>query len=196
MSHYPLSPLQEARWKLVQREPRFPWAASVTVALHGKLEPEAVRAALGELVRRHEILRTRFVCPAAGAEPVMTIEHVAQASFELHDWSRKSLVERELECRRLETALRTPYPLDGSAPLRAALARVNAEEHVLILAQSALAADWRSLWSLARELGATLAGTLDPEPPAQFADLAQWLRDTLDGADAPAGLDLWRSADL
>jgi len=196
MSQFPLSPLQAARWRLVQGEPRFPWAVSLTLALHGKLESEALRAALAELVQRHEILRTRFVQAAAGAAPAMTVERAGQASFESLDWSAKTLVERELECRRLEAALRVPYPLDGSAPLRAALARVSAEEHVLVLAQSSLAADWRSLWSVVRELTRALAGELEREPPVQFADLAQWLRDTLEGVDAAAGLEAWRDLDL
>ncbi len=196
MSHFSLSPVQEARWKLVQNEPRFPWGTSLTLALHGELEPEALRTALGELVKRHEILRTRFVCVDAGAAPAMMVERVGQASFEVLDWSKKTLVERELECRRLESVLRAPYPLDGSAPLRVALARVAPAEHVLVLTQSALAADWRSLWSLARELAAALAGELEHEPPVQFADLAQWLRDTLESADAPSGLEAWRALDL
>jgi len=195
MSGYRLAPLQLAHWRRLQAEPRFPWASSLTLGVHGALEAERLRAALAVLVQRHEILRTRFVCPAAGAAPEMTVERQGDASLELHDWRALGLVERERECRRLERALRASYPLDGAAVLRLAVARTGPEEHVLILAQSILAADWRSLWSLARELVAELAGQA-PEEPAQVADLAQWLSDVLEGEDAPAGRAAWQELDL
>jgi amino acid adenylation domain-containing protein len=196
MSPFPLSPLQESRWRLVQAEPHGPWSCSLTLELQGPLEPEAVRAALTRLVARHEILRTRFVRQAAAEAPGMEVEPAGAASLECLDWRSLTRVERELESRRLEQRLRAPYAMDGSAPLAAALARVTEAQHVLVLAQSALATDWRSLWSLARELVRSLAGDEEREAPAQFADLAQWLRDALEGDDAGAGRKAWQDLDL
>ncbi len=192
---FALAPLQEMRWRLGQSEPRFPWSVSLTLELTGALEPTALQTALDALVRRHEILRTRFVCSSDGAAPAMAVERQGRASFELLDWRALTRAERERECRRLEHALRATYPLDGATPLRAALARVAPGTHLLVLAQSALAADWRSLWSLALELMHALT---DPptETPVQFADLAQWLCDTLAGEDGPAGLAHWKRLDL
>ncbi|MSR62139.1 MAG: hypothetical protein EXS08_06820, partial [Planctomycetes bacterium] len=195
MSGYRLSPLQLAHWHRIQAEPRFPWASSLTLSVHGALDAQRLRAALAALVARHEILRTRFVCAAAGAAPEMTVEGQGDASLEFYDWSALSLVERERECRRLERGLRASYPLDGAAVLRVALARTATDEHVLILAQSILAADWRGLWSVARELVQELAGQR-AEDPAQVADLAQWLNDVLESEDAPAGRTTWAALDL
>jgi amino acid adenylation domain-containing protein len=196
MSAYPLSPLQLARWSLARREPRFPWSCSLTMALRGPLDAEALRAAFARAGQRHEILRTRFLQDSAASTPGMAVEARGQAVFELHDWSALGRVERERECRRLEQNLRSPYPLDGATPLSAALARIQTDEHVLVLAQSALAADWRSLWNLALELVGELAGERPDEAPVQFADLAQWLSETHLGEDGPAGLAHWRRVPL
>jgi amino acid adenylation domain-containing protein len=201
MERIPLSPLQEARWAQARREPRFPWSVSLTLALHGGPEPESVRTALAHLVRRHEILHTRFLPPVEGGEAAMALMPEARSCLEVHDWSALGLVERERECRRLEQALRAqdlpePAAEELQAPLRAALARVGATEHVLVLAQSALAADWRSLWSLARELARALVGQPDAEPPAPFEGIAGWLRDALEEEDAPDGLANWGRLDL
>ncbi len=194
MTSFVLSPSQAARWSLCQAEPEFPWSVSLTLALSGPLDPAALRAALQRLVQRHEILRTRFT--VADGAACMQVEPAGQASFELHDWSGKGRVERERECRRLEQALRASPVLDGATPLSVALARVEPEEHVLVLAQSALASDWRGLWNLASELVCILAGGPEDEAPVQFADLAQWLCDSLQGEDASAGVAFWRRQDL
>jgi amino acid adenylation domain-containing protein len=196
MGTYALSPEQLARWNARRVAPDFPWSVSLTLLIEGALEPEALRRELATAAARHEILRTRFVSAAAGAPPAMKIEADLGASLEVFDWSAKTLVERERECRALELTLRRPYPLDGAAPLRAALARVRPDSHVLVLAQDALAADWRSLHGLAKDLLRGLAGEPPADSPGQFADIAQWLRDALQSEDGAEGLAHWRALDL
>ena len=190
-----LSPLQVARWNLCQGEPGFPWSVSLTLELTGALDAAALRGTLARLVQRHEVLRTRWHT-GAGTEPRVSVAEDGRASFELHDWTRKSRVERERECRKLEHALRVACTLAGATPLCAALARYGTGAHVLVLAQSCLGADWRSLWNLAGELVRSLAGEASDEAPVQFSELAQWLRDALAGEEARAGLAHWERADL
>ena len=58
---FPLSFGQERLWFLQQLEPELSaYQISMTVRLHGELEPARLRQALQEIVRRHEILRTTF----------------------------------------------------------------------------------------------------------------------------------------
>ncbi|HEX6884918.1 MAG TPA: condensation domain-containing protein, partial [Planctomycetota bacterium] len=192
MSTRPLSPVQEARWHARQSAPGFPWSVSLAARLAGPLDPAALEAALARAVTRHEILRTRFVAGEGGAH--MRIEPATGVALARHDWSAQGLVEGERALRSLERELRGRAAGDGT-PLAAALARVAPEEHVLVLACSALAADWRALWVLARELTQDLAGALDPEPPVQFADLAQWLREASTGEDESAGRTAWSAFD-
>jgi amino acid adenylation domain-containing protein len=191
----PLSPVQDGRWRAHLGAPDFPWHVSLSVRVGGALDPSALQAALERAVARHEILRTRFEAPAEGGDARMVVDERRACSLELHDWSTRTLVERERDVRRLEQSLRAAQAPSGETGLRVALARVTDDEHVLILAHSALAADWRALWILAQELARDLAGTLEREPPVQFADLAHWLREAPTGDDEAAGRDAWRAFD-
>jgi amino acid adenylation domain-containing protein len=190
---FPLSPLQGDLWRRARAEGREPEWVGVEVRLGGLLDPRALRAALEALVQRHEILRTRFVEVRAG-EPRQLVEPFTGAALEEVDLAELPLEARDAELVRRLAALRRPYRRDGSAPLFAVLARLAPDEHALLLAQSSLAADWRSLWNVACELARTLADGPDADPPAQFADVAQWLADTLSGEDSEAGLAFWRRA--
>jgi hypothetical protein len=190
---HPLSPLQERAGGAPGRA-ALPLGDVADAAVHGELEPERCAPRSETLVQRHEILRTRFVCEAPAPRRDGGRARGA-ASFESLDWSAKTLVERERECRRARAALRALYPLDGSAPLRAALARVAPGEHVLVLAQSALAADWRGLWSLARELARPSRGDGAPTSRCSSPILASGCATCCEGEDAPAGSRLG-AADL
>jgi len=57
----PLSFAQERIWFLEQLEPNgAAHHVSLALCLEGALEPDLVQRCLNEIVRRHEILRTRF----------------------------------------------------------------------------------------------------------------------------------------
>jgi amino acid adenylation domain-containing protein len=191
MSGFRLSPLQEELWRRCQERPQSPCSARVRVRITGALVAERLPPALEALARRHEILRARFVQPAPGEAPLQVVEPRGQVAFESHDLSAGSPEEAASRTSELERALEL-QPGDGSAPLRAALLRLGPSEHRLLLSQSALAADWRSLWNLARELALLLAGSELQGEPLQVTDLAQWQRDALEGDDAALGLDHWQ----
>ena len=188
---YRLSPLQDALWRRARAAGREPEWIALRARLEGALDPDALRAALEHVVRRHEILRTRFAEVRAG-EPRQLVEPEGRSALEFLDLSALGGEQRERELARKLAELRRPYRRDGSAPLQVALVRVAEREHALLLAQSSLAADWRSLWNVARELVLTAADGPEEDAPAQFADVATWLLDTRDGDDAPAGREFWQ----
>src|ERR687884_1074376 len=58
----PLSFAQQRLWFIDQLEPGNPaYNMPIAVRLAGSLDVRAVHLSLGEIVRRHEILRTRFI---------------------------------------------------------------------------------------------------------------------------------------
>ncbi len=165
--------------------------------LRGRLEPGALAASLGEIVRRHEALRTRFAEGVDG--PVQVID--PSGDFVLPRVDLGSLPEpaREGEEERLAAeAARRPFDLARGPLFRALLLRAGASEWTLVLAMHHIVSDGWSTDVLAGELGAlygaALAGAPSPlpEPPLQYADFAVWQRDSLRGEVLESQLAYWR----
>ncbi|HEU0077693.1 MAG TPA: amino acid adenylation domain-containing protein, partial [Longimicrobiaceae bacterium] len=97
--------------------------------------------------------------------------------------------------RQAAEALRDPLELDRDPPLRASLARVGAREHLLSIRVPALLADETTLRELPAEIGrayaALAAGAELPGDPLQYADLAEWQNEALEGEGGAEGARHW-----
>jgi pristinamycin I synthase-3/4 len=166
----PLSFGQERLWFLDRLHPGIAaYNVPVSFRLTGSLDRDALAAALSEVVRRHEVLRTVFPSDPATGQPRRQVLPPAPVDL---PWIDPSMLEEEA---------RHPFDL-GSGPLfRAALARIAPEEHRLLVVQHHTVTDGRSLDLLRRELAALYAGEALPEPPVQEADVALWQRASLRG---------------
>ncbi|WP_020496657.1 non-ribosomal peptide synthetase [Sciscionella marina] len=195
----PLSFAQRRLWFLNRMDAATgAYNVPIGLRLHGELDADALRAALGDLLARHESLRTVF--PQQDDEP--------------HQW----IVEAELARPRLrfvetdehrlpgelDEAVRTGFDLTAELPIRGWLYRLGAGEHVLLLLVHHIACDGGSAVPLATDLAtAYRARTAGAEPgwaplPVQYADYALWQRDVLGAEDDPESLlagqlDHWRS---
>ncbi|MEW5927751.1 MAG: condensation domain-containing protein, partial [Gemmatimonadota bacterium] len=197
-ARFPLSFAQQRLWFLHRFDPASPlYNMPVAYRLHGALDAGALQRALGEVVRRHEALRTVFTAEDGEA---------AQADAPPGDWrlpaddlSALDPAERGAEVRRRarEDALR-PFDLEAGPLFRARLLRCGPEEHVLLLCVHHAVADGWSMEVLVRELealyGAFAAGLPSPlpEPPIQYADWALWQRERLAGPPLERLVDFWR----
>ncbi|HEY6324238.1 MAG TPA: condensation domain-containing protein, partial [Thermoanaerobaculia bacterium] len=198
----PLSFAQERLWFLDQLEPgspayNLPWAVRLT----GRLEPPVLAAALGEVVRRHEILRSTFRAVAAG--PIQVVSLPAPPALPCVDLSGLPPAAQEPAARRLAAAeAERPFDLAAGPPARFTwmlLGRTAAgPEHLLLLTLHHIVADAWSVAVLIRELAALYEafsrGAPSPLPdlPLQYGDFAHWQRAWLRG-DALGGLlDAWR----
>lgn len=197
----PLSYGQQRLW-LLDRFQGTGWVynTALHLDLRGPLDVPALRAALTDLLERHEVLRTvypdldgrphQLVVPAAGAdflevgEPVGTDSGLAAA---------------------LERAVRREFDLARDVPLRALLLPLGADRHTLLLVMHHIAVDGWSVGPLLRDLARAYSARRVGRPPAggplpvQFADFAQWQRDLLGSAGDPESLMAeqtawWRSA--
>src|SRR5262249_34642114 len=194
----PLSFAQRRLWFLNRLEgasagdPGATYTIPLAVRLTGELDRGALEGALGDLVERHESLRTIFperlgvarqeILSAAGARPRLVVREVAAA---------------ELSGAMAAAGGGGVCFFRGFAPGCAHLfalspaAAGSAAEHVLLLLLHHIAADGWSLAPLARDLGrfyrgrcgggdARLAGL-----PVQYADYTLWQHAVLGSESDP-----------
>lgn len=191
----PASYSQERLWFLSQLEPDSPaYNLPLAVRLSGELNLLAFERALGEIVRRHESLRTTF--REVEGKPVQVVSPHAPVVVPLIDLT--GLPDAEAEARRLaDEDARRPFNLARGPLLRACVLRVAPGEHVALLATHHIVSDAWSMGLLVKELAALyepfargLAAAL-PELPIQFADYAYWQREQLRDERLDAQLAYW-----
>ena len=173
----PLTFAQERLWFLEQLHPGNPaYNIACALELAGELDVEALEAALGELVRRHDSLRTGIVRRSGG--PVQTI--VAALTPEL---PRGQAGDDEARQLALEEA-RRPFDLSRAPLFRTRLLQLRGPRprHLLVLVLHHIVGDAWSSGVLARELGTLYAAFTRGEPspllhpPLRIADVARWQR--------------------
>jgi hypothetical protein len=167
------------------------------VRLLGPLRPAALAAALADVVRRHEALRTTFATREHC--PVQIVGPPGPISLPAVDLAGLPPGRRGEEARRLaeEEAL-LPFDLAQGPLLRCRLLRLGAADHVFLFTQHHIVSDGWSLGILVRELAAFYEARAEgrsaslPELPVQYADFAAWQRRWLSEAALDRLLDPWR----
>jgi amino acid adenylation domain-containing protein len=194
----PLSFAQQRLWFLDQLEPgQAAYNMPLGVAVSGALRVAALEQALGEIVRRHEALRTSF--PARGGEPRQQIAGAHRVEAPVTDLRGLSEERAWAEARRLarEEAGR-PFDLGSGPLLRARLLRLDEEEHVALLTMHHIVSDGWSMGVLVQEVGTLYEsyarGEASPlaELEVQYADYAMWQREWLRGEVLERQLAYWR----
>ncbi|MDB6023150.1 MAG: Malonyl CoA-acyl carrier protein transacylase, partial [Pedosphaera sp.] len=195
---FPVSFAQQRLWLLDRLEPGSSvYNVPAPARLRGRLDVEALRRALNEIVRRHEPLRTTFA--AAEDAPVQVITPEARLEVPLIDLSHLPESAREAEAMRLlQEDARKPFDLTKDLMLRAGLLRLGPEEHLLMMTMHHIASDGWSIGVFYRELQilheAFSHGRPSPLPDfaIQYADFGVWQRQWLQGAVLERQLDYWK----
>ncbi len=194
----PLSFAQQRLWFLSELEPSSSfYNMPAAVRLVGHLEPDVLRRALNEIIRRHESLRTSF--PAEGGQPRQEIAPALELELAVHDLCEMPVPEREAEGLRLATEeARHPFDLARGPLFRAGLVRLQEDEHILLLTMHHIISDGWSMSVLVREVAALYKAYLEGESspleelPVQYADFAVWQREWLRGEVLEAHLSYWK----
>ncbi len=196
----PLSFAQERLWFLDQLEPGSPlYNIAGAVRLSGDLSLPALAASFGEVARRHEALRTRFL--SRDGAPVSVVDPPAAVPLPLVDLGGLPEPAREGEARALlAAAALAPFDLARGPLLRPLAVRLGAREHLLLLALHHIAGDGWSIDLLLAEVRALYPACRDgrPSPLAplavQYRDVAAWQRGWLQGEALAAEIAAWREA--
>ncbi|MGW4326904.1 amino acid adenylation domain-containing protein [Nocardia sp. NPDC004573] len=196
----PLSLPQQRLWFLNRFAPESS-AYNIAFVIHvaGDLDVPALREALGDVVRRHEVLRTVFPEDAQGAQQVvLPVERAVPEVVvtDLDDSGAKAA---------LEALAHSGFDLTTQVPLRLSLLRTAPERYLLGVVVHHIAADGWSLGPLTRDLAAAYAARHEGVAPAwtplpvQYADFGLWQRACLGEDDDPGSaaatqLEYWRTA--
>ncbi|MFD0200426.1 MULTISPECIES: non-ribosomal peptide synthetase [Saccharothrix] len=198
----PLSFAQRRLWFLDRLEDAGGmYNIPIALRLSGDLDVTALRAALGDVLARHESLRTVF--PDTDGTPRQHVAPAAEADEVLGRAFSVRTTDAGVLRERLDDAAATKFDLSRELPLKAWLFELSPSEHVLLLVLHHIAGDGWSFTPLTRDLGeayrARLAGRAPelPDLPVQYADYALWQNDVLgeDGDPGSAGtaqLEFWR----
>ncbi|HJX22679.1 MAG TPA: amino acid adenylation domain-containing protein, partial [Steroidobacteraceae bacterium] len=195
----PLSFAQRRLWFLDRLEgASATYTIPLVLRVRGVLDRSALEAALGDLVERHESLRTVFpdtlgvprqlILDAGAARPRLAVTAVSEAGL----------------AGALAAAARTGFDLAREPPLRVHLFALGESEHVVVLLLHHIAGDGWSLAPLLRDLGRFYEARCRGQAaavaalPVQYADYTLWQHAVLgsedDGESAIARqLSFWTS---
>jgi amino acid adenylation domain-containing protein len=196
-----LSPQQTHLWLLQQADRSLPYSAQSAIRIDGTLDTELLKAAVRNVVARHEILRTTFHCLPGTTIPVQVVDQRGIPSIDSHDLSGWDPPRQTAEIERLwQRAHRLPLDLEDGPLCRISLLTLSMDEHMLLVNLSSLCVDTVSLKNLVREISRSYSACLQrlklSDEPAQYADLAEWQNELLESDDTRTGRDYWRKQDL
>ncbi|MFC9789643.1 amino acid adenylation domain-containing protein [Rhodococcus sp. NPDC127528] len=193
----PLSLAQQRMWLINRLDPASAaYNIAIAVRLYGRLDFDALELAVGDVLARHESVRT--VYPDDEGVPRQVVLPVSSVQIDL--------VPVPVEGDAVTTALvefaSQGFDVTTTPPLRTRLLQVDDQEYVLALVVHHISADGASMGPLARDVmlayGQRVTGHAPEWTPlaVQYADYALWQREVLgaeDDAESLAGrqLDFW-----
>jgi nonribosomal peptide synthetase DhbF len=151
-----LSFAQQRLWFLEQfYGPGTVYNLSTAWRLTGELDAGALRAALGDVVARHESLRTVFA--VEGGQPYQDVIGAGQARAQVAAGFTVAPAARNELAGLVAAATGHMFDLAGELPIRAWLFALSQDEHVLVLLCHHTAADGWSLQVLLSDLATAYA---------------------------------------
>jgi hypothetical protein len=182
-----LSFAQQRLWFLGQLEgPNPAYNHPVALRLRGELDVAALRAALADVIARHEVLRTVF--RIADGQPYQRVLDWDELDWEL---PVTEVAETHL-AGMVEQEARYAFDLAREIPLRTGLFRLDPGTHVLVAVIHHIAGDAWSIGLLARDISAAYEARRQDRVPAwaplpvQYTDYVLWQRELLGHEDDAA----------
>ena len=152
---------QERMWVLHALDPESAaYNVPFAMRLRGELDVDRLTHALGEIVRRHEALRSTF--PGSDGRPSLLVQPPAPFPLPVHDFSEAALRE----------VVAAPFDLATGPVFRGALFRAAADGHVLLLVAHHIATDGWSRGLIRDELAALYRGDTLPDLAVGYPALA------------------------
>lgn len=192
----PVSGVQRTMWLLNRADTTAAnYNVALALSLTGPLDVDALRCAIGDLVRRHESLRTTY--PLINGTPIQVIIPAENMQVDI---DVRAVGPDGLDSE-IAAVTGAGFDIVSSAPVRVAVLQAAAQRHVLVFVVHHISADGASMAPLARDLmhsyAARHAGVAPDWRPlaVQYADYTLWQADRLAVLDAAGVSESQRQLD-
>lgn len=172
------------------------WMKRSGLRLRGQLDHDALRAALDQLVARHESLRTTFVT-VEGAPSLRIASEAERFALEEHDLRGGPDASEALARIKMEES-QAPFDLERGPLIRGRLVRMADDDYVLLMTTHHIVCDGWSGEVLMKELGVLYSehrsdkrGALPPFS-IQYKEYTNWQRRWLSGEVLKRQTDYWK----
>lgn len=195
----PLSYAQQRLWFIDQLEQgSVQYNIPGRFLLKGEFKESAFKAALQDLLERHEVLRTNFTTQSGEAHQV--IKQSFKLPYRYLDLSALDKKEQRAQIQHhMQQEAETPFSLSNDLMLRVRLLHLSAEVHIVLYTMHHIASDGWSMRIFQQDLNAFYeARFMSQESPllplkVQYADYALWQRQWLQGETLTQQLSYWQS---
>src|SRR5262249_48371995 len=137
------------------------------------VDPAKVKRVLGQLVERHEILRTHFQRRTGMKFPFQVVRQDSDISWSDADLAGLSAAEQRAKIAEL-LGDKSKINIESGPVFHATLATLDAHRTVLALTCSAFIVDLKSLDNLGEEFLSLYSGASLAEEVLQYADFSEW----------------------
>jgi len=172
------------------------YGTAAALLLEGELRPEALIAALRDLVAQNEILRTSFRRITGMELPLQVIDGATEPELEEVAADDAGELWRERIWSELQALRRRPFDLEYGPPARFVLLRFSDRRHVLLVTAPAAVADETAVTPFLDQLAEAYRARVSGETPeleaVQYVDYAEWQTDVTEAESSTAGEERWR----
>ena len=193
-----LSPQQRHLWPLQTGNPSFnSWVA---IMFAGPIDVTRLQNALNESIARHEILRTTYRSLSGMKIPVQVITEFAPLTLRTNELRISGPDEAGTIDEFIARQVGEIFDCERGPLVRAALADLPSDRHLLVITVCAMCADSRTMRNVFQEIvqaysdGERQAGA--PDEQVQYLQFSEWQHELLEESDADEGRDYWSKQEL
>lgn len=195
---FKLSPQQRHLWSL--QKDSLAYQAQCTIRIIGDLNRLCLELALQNVIKKHEILRTKFHHQHGFKRPLQFVSDDCNAAWCNIDLSYLNLREQEA---KIESILLEQRQRDSDVIVRACLLTIAAQNYILLLSIPAMNGDTKTLNNLISEISQAYAACLHGEDLSnakdeviQYLQFSEWQNQLLEDKDELAGKKYWDNQDF
>ena len=180
---FPCTIVQRICWFLDRMSPQTSMMnIAVRFRLEGSVQTDRLEQAVCEVIRRHEVLRTRF--SLQDGEPVQIVDPEVLCRLDLVDLTGLAKPEREAEAEQLAAdEAQNGFDIERGPLFRARLLRTDQEAYYLLLTMHHIISDGWSVGVVTNEIGEIYEALCEgrahslPPLPIQYGDYSCWQKD-------------------